>query len=327
MITARRAHPFARRALRAAAPLAAMLVAAGCTGPFGPFGGCAAEDFACRAERTAIGYAALEAWYLDEGRLRTERAPADAPLSAELLADHFRTVAFNTEFAPGATLLEEETPARLSRWSGAPRWRLEGDGIQPADLEELRSLAARIARITRLDLTQAAPFEQAPGAPPGVERRETAPQIQVLILGPAAREALSASIAERGAVAPLVAAWARSDEYPCVGLSLERGGAGSEEGPSGALVMIKAELRGLLRRACLHEEFVQILGLPNDGPQIRPSIFNDDQEFALLTEHDELLLRILYDPRLKPGMTEAEGMPIVRRIARELMAKRARKHG
>jgi hypothetical protein len=47
---------------------------------------------------------------------------------------------------------------------------------------------------------------------------------------------------------------------------------------------------------------------------VRPSIFNDDGEFALLTEHDEHLLRILYDPRLKPGMTAEEAMPLVRRI-------------
>ncbi|MEZ5685909.1 MAG: DUF2927 domain-containing protein, partial [Paracoccaceae bacterium] len=41
--------------------------------------------------------------------------------------------------------------------------------------------------------------------------------------------------------------------------------------------------------------------------------------FALLTRHDELLLRMLYDPRLTPGMTEAEARPIVQTIAAELM--------
>jgi len=32
-----------------------------------------------------------------------------------------------------------------------------------------------------------------------------------------------------------------------------------------------------------------------------------------------LLLRMLYDPRLRPGMTEAEAAPIIRRIAEELV--------
>ncbi len=86
-----------------------------------------------------------------------------------------------------------------------------------------------------------------------------------------------------------------------------------------AMVVIGAETRGLLRRACLHEEIVQALGLANDHHGVRPSIFNDDGEFALLTRHDELLLRMLYDPRLEPGMTAAEAMPVARRIARELV--------
>ena len=60
------------------------------------------------------------------------------------------------------------------------------------------------------------------------------------------------------------------------------------------------------------------MGLPNDNDSVRPSLFNDDEEFALLTRHDEMLLKILYDPRLSPGMIPGEAMPIVRTIAREL---------
>jgi hypothetical protein len=57
------------------------------------------------------------------------------------------------------------------------------------------------------------------------------------------------------------------------------------------------------------------MGLANDSPEARPSVFNDDEEYALLTTHDEMLLAILYDPRLKAGMGAAEAMPIVREIA------------
>jgi hypothetical protein len=42
---------------------------------------------------------------------------------------------------------------------------------------------------------------------------------------------------------------------------------------------------------------------------------------AELPPHDELLLQILYDPRLRPGMSEAEAAPIVRKIATELLGK------
>ena len=61
------------------------------------------------------------------------------------------------------------------------------------------------------------------------------------------------------------------------------------------------------------------MGLVNDSPTARPSIFNDDEEFALLTRQDEMMLRMLYDPRLRPGMTEAEARPIVEAIAQEYL--------
>lgn len=61
------------------------------------------------------------------------------------------------------------------------------------------------------------------------------------------------------------------------------------------------------------------LGLGNDSPQARPSIFNDDDEFALLTTHDEMLLKLLYDPRVKPGMDADEVRPIVAARAAELL--------
>ena len=54
-------------------------------------------------------------------------------------------------------------------------------------------------------------------------------------------------------------------------------------------------------------------------PRARPSIFNDDEEFGRLTTHDEMLLKILYDPRMRPGMSAvaAETMAVV--IANELV--------
>ncbi len=85
------------------------------------------------------------------------------------------------------------------------------------------------------------------------------------------------------------------------------------------MAVIRAENPGLLRLSCIHEELAQGLGLANDSPTARPSIFNDDEEFALLTTHDELLLRILYDRRLSPGMEAETARPVVNTIARELL--------
>ena len=57
----------------------------------------------------------------------------------------------------------------------------------------------------------------------------------------------------------------------------------------------------------------------NDIQAASPSIFNDDDEFALLTSQDELLLQMLYDPRLKQSMSLEEASPIAHIIARELV--------
>ena len=65
----------------------------------------------------------------------------------------------------------------------------------------------------------------------------------------------------------------------------------------------------------------QGLGLANDSLAARPSIFNDDEEFALLTPHDELLLRILYDPRMRPGMTPSTATEQTEIIVRELLSE------
>ncbi|RMD94966.1 MAG: DUF2927 domain-containing protein, partial [Alphaproteobacteria bacterium] len=86
-----------------------------------------------------------------------------------------------------------------------------------------------------------------------------------------------------------------------------------------AVAIIRAEHPPLMRRSCIHEEIAQGLGLANDSPDARPSIFNDDEEFALLTTHDELLLKMLYDPRMRPGMTPEEARPVAEIIAAELM--------
>ncbi|HJS30975.1 MAG TPA: DUF2927 domain-containing protein [Alphaproteobacteria bacterium] len=53
---------------------------------------------------------------------------------------------------------------------------------------------------------------------------------------------------------------------------------------------------------CVVEELAQLLGLPNDSDEIEPSIFNDRSAHIDLTDRDVLFLRVLYDPRIRPGM-------------------------
>lgn len=86
-----------------------------------------------------------------------------------------------------------------------------------------------------------------------------------------------------------------------------------------AVAIVRAEHPDLMRLSCVHEELAQGMGLANDSPVARPSVFNDDEEFGLLTRHDELLLKMLYDRRMRVGMDQDTARPVATIIAAELM--------
>lgn len=54
---------------------------------------------------------------------------------------------------------------------------------------------------------------------------------------------------------------------------------------------------------CLLEELVQSLGLPNDSELLRPSVFNESSMLTELSPIDRILIRTVYDPRIKIGTT------------------------
>ena len=263
----------------------------------------AAALAACAGRPTAEDYAAYENSLRAKGKLRVTTVAADAPFDAADLARNFERVSLNREAdatRPGGDDNLEPTPLR--RWEGPLRYRLRGGAVMPADRAEVASLMARIARLTGLDIAEA----------------EDGANFLILITTPEERDRVAAGLAESAPrFAQTFRYWRERPELICVADNIFLRDHPYRIGA--AMVVIGAETRGLLRRACLHEELAQALGPANDHSAVRPSIFNDDGEFALLTHHDELLLRIHYDPRLAPGMTAAEAMPIVRQIARELV--------
>ena len=70
--------------------------------------------------------------------------------------------------------------------------------------------------------------------------------------------------------------------------------------------------------ACIVEELTQILGLPRDSDKVYPSIFNDKSTDDLLTGLDETLLRILYSPKIKAGMTKKSLSGVLRSVIKQL---------
>jgi hypothetical protein len=55
---------------------------------------------------------------------------------------------------------------------------------------------------------------------------------------------------------------------------------------------------------CAYEELLQALGPNNDDSSVPWTMFNDDVQMGFFDVYDQYLLNILYDPRIRPGMTK-----------------------
>lgn len=257
-------------------------------------------------------FSRLQEDFLVKGLLRTDGGGVDVPFDANDLTENFMKIAFFAEFSEiNGRLVAQETPFPMRRWQKPVTINvIFGETLSPqqqrADQSEVARFANRLGRAAKHPVQMGS---------------EQTSNLHVLILnederlaaGPLIRRIIP-GIADIDVKA--LTNITKSDL--CIAQSYSDGGSSKHIGR--ALVIIRDEHPDLLRKSCIHEEISQSFGLSNDSDAARPSIFNDDEEFGLLTTHDEYLLRILYDPRLIPGMDAAVARPIVERIAFELMS-------
>ncbi|MEM8959200.1 MAG: DUF2927 domain-containing protein [Pseudomonadota bacterium] len=268
----------------------------------------AAEPAAPFDSELVADYAATQASLVTRGLLRTD---SGAEISdPDRLARTFLRIALYDEYTEIAgTIVAREQSSDLRRWDDPVRIGLKfGDSVPEAirteDTATVRRLAARLSQVS------GHPVALDPDRPnfdvyvvSESERRALGPELRAAL--PGVTEPVLRQIVEMPeSIFCLVVAFS-DPRTPAV--------------YTRAIAIIRAELPPLLRRSCYHEELAQGLGLANDSPEARPSLFNDDKEFAFLTGQDELLLAMLYDPRLRPGMSATEARPIAETIARELL--------
>lgn len=249
-------------------------------------------------------YARLQNDLQAQDLMRTGGGGVDTPFTDTDLKRNFERIAFYNEYQNnGGFSPADDVPGRLRKWRTPVRIGVEfGSRVpkdnQARDLADIRTYAARLSRITGHPISvnnSNANFivmimsaDDADEA--GARTQEVLPSFQ-------RGNASFYTRLPRAIRCFVIAAGMENDyEYRV------------------ALAYIRSENTALQRLACIHEELAQGLGLANDSPRARPSIFNDDEEFALLTSHDEELLRALYSPSLKPGMSLEEARPIFSRI-------------
>jgi hypothetical protein len=57
---------------------------------------------------------------------------------------------------------------------------------------------------------------------------------------------------------------------------------------------------------CAYEELLQALGLVNDDSSVPWTMFNDGVQMGFFDIYDQYLVNMLYDPRVRPGMTKTD---------------------
>lgn len=263
------------------------------------------EDISPISKELVSYYAGVEASQRSRGLLRVDGGGPDVPYDADRLARTFADVAFMREFSDeGDALVAREGPSFLHRWAEPiriePIFGASVPEMQRADdRATIKRFADRLARVTRHPVSY---VERGGNFRVLIlseeERQVSGPTLRRLIPQIRSREIDVIQSLDRSSYCVVVASDPKDDGV------LNR-----------AVAVIRAELPPRLRMSCFHEEIAQGLGLANDSPNARPSIFNDDDEFGRLTAMDEDMLRMLYDARLQPGMTASTAKPTVRILA------------
>jgi hypothetical protein len=253
-------------------------------------------------------YERIERNLLSRGLLRTDGGGPDTPYTDTDLLRNFERIVFFDEYAPGGGYRPSSGRAGgLRKWQGPVRMGVEFGASVPRDqqVQDRNTITAYANRLS-----------QAARHPISAGTRN--PNFHVLVMAEDDRAEALARIRQMVPdIDPATMGIFRSMPRSIHCLVVAFSGKGDPHIYTQAIAWIRAEHPPLMRESCVHEELAQGLGLADDSPAARPSIFNDDDEFAWLTTHDEALLRLLYSPDLKPGMTPDQARPIIRRLLDE----------
>jgi hypothetical protein len=222
-------------------------------------------------------------------------APAD-PAEAAQLAD-FRRLAFG----PAA--------GQLAKWEQPLRVALV-DVASEGDRQTARRHLEDLAQLTGLAIGEAAP--------------QTANLLVFFAADP-----FEAARRHRGLYAHRIAD-AQSFDSQLAGMAPEStcfgflwGGWPNGRGIDFGIVFIRTDRGERTVKGCLVQQTTQVLGLMHDLDPEADSIFSDSGRDVDLTEGDRLMVRLLYDARLKPGMGWAQAEPLARAALRDLKRGRS----
>ncbi len=215
------------------------------------------------------------------------RADAMGRASVERIAALFEEVVFGSEIDP------KLASTVVAKWQEPIRLAIQGRH-QPRHLEFLYHHAAILAGLTGLSIEPAKPGETANITVAFVPRAQMG-KIQIGGVSPDLIRQLA------GPGGCYFVSWQKPPGRVI-----------------GAVIVANTERDIAEINHCLLEELTQSLGMPNDADVLRPSIFSDHDKLTELSRTDRIVVRTLYDSRLKAGTPKADALRAIPAIIREL---------
>lgn len=243
----------------------------------------------------ALAFAALALTTLSppaiDGAAARPRVAKTSFTDAEI-ADGFFKVAFGAEYRLAGP------SDRIRKFTAPVRVAIDGDK-NPRRRATLEKVVATIgARIAHLDIAIAAGSETANLTVTLARDRELASVIEKRFSRQHAR-------AIRRRLDPQCLSGFRRNEN----FAIER-----------AEVILAVDTDDFTFRDCAYEEMLQALGPINDTDTVPWTMFNDAVRTGTFGVYDQLLLNILYDPRIQPGMSASEVKALLPKVLPEVRA-------
>jgi hypothetical protein len=92
-------------------------------------------------------------------------------------------------------------------------------------------------------------------------------------------------------------------------------------------VIVVVDAGEFIFRDCIYEELLQALGPINDDDELPWTMFNDEVQKGYFDIYDQYLLNILYDPRIRAGMTKEQVKQLLPQILPDVRAWVAKVNG
>jgi len=231
---------------------------------------------------TALAALAFAAW-LDAARaedpqIAKRRAAQQTAFTDAQITEGFFKIAFGAELSVAGRV------DRIRKYDGPVRVHVD-NRARPDRRRQVATVVADIrARIEHLDIAVTDDPHAANIAVTLVRDRDLAPTIRAFYGRDRARQI------ERSLEPQCLSGFRKDEQYRILHSD----------------VILVVDVGDFIFYDCVYEELLQALGPINDDPSVPWSMFNDDVQMGFFGVYDQYLLNVLYDPRIRPGMTRDE---------------------